>query len=155
MIQRIQTVYLIAAFVLMLFPSVFPAAQLLAAGGYLYELKLTGVFEVQGNAVQLLILYWPLVILLSVILIIHATAIILYRNRKLQMRLCIYNILLQAGLTGLMVFYLTRTFRETGAMEYSYKLPVVFPILAMILTYLAFRSVRKDELLVQAADRIR
>jgi hypothetical protein len=32
---------------------------------------------------------------------------------------------------------------------------VVFPVLAIILTYLAFRGIRKDEFLIRSIDRIR
>lgn len=155
MIQRIQTVYLIGAFVLTMLLFFFPVAQLLDEGGTLYAFSVNGIYGLQGEAGQMPVQQWPLVILLSIVLFVYATAVFLFKKRRLQMRLCIYNILLQAGMFGLLHYYLYRAIGETGATEHAYKLPVVIPILSMILTYLAFRSVRRDELMVQAADRIR
>jgi hypothetical protein len=37
----------------------------------------------------------------------------------------------------------------------SYRLPIVFPVISAILHYLAFRGIRKDELMVQALSRLR
>jgi hypothetical protein len=155
MIQRIQTLYLILALALMVLLLVFPAAQVIGEDMQLYQFKITGVYELSGSGPLLDMLYWPLLILVVIIMVIYLIAIFLFKRRRLQMRLCIYNILLLAGILGLMYYYLSFTFKETSAMEYSYKLPFVLPLIAMILTYLAFRAVRKDELLVRSIDRIR
>ena len=155
MVQRIQTLYLFLALVLMVLLLVFPAAQIIGEDMQLYQFKISGVYELSGSGSALYMLSWPLLILQVIIMIINLFAIFLFKRRRLQMRLCIYNILLLAGMMGLMYYYLSFTFRETSATEYSYKLPFVLPLIAMVLTYLAFRAIRKDEILVRSIDRIR
>jgi len=155
MIQRIQTLYLFLALVLMVLLLVFPVAEIMGEDKQLFQFKLSGIYEQSGTGSALYMLSWPLLILLLIIQLLYLIAIFLFKRRRLQMRLCIYNILLLAGMTALMYYYLSFTFRETIAEEHSYKLPFVLPVIAIILTYFAFRAIRRDEILIRSIDRIR
>ncbi len=155
MIQRIQTLYLFLALVMMVLLLVFPIAELMGEDNQLFQFRISGIYEQSGTGSALYMLSWPLLILMLIILFIYLAAIFLFKRRRLQMRLCIYNILLLAGMTGLMYYYLSFTFKETVAEEYSYKLPFVIPLIAIIITYLAFRAIRRDEILIRSIDRIR
>ena len=71
------------------------------------------------------------------------------------MRICVYNMLLQIGLLGLMYYYMSVIFRKMNAVEYSYRLAVILPVISIILTYLAYRGIRKDDILIRSMDKIR
>jgi len=86
------------------------------------------------------------------ICVLNLLIIFLYKRRLLQIRLCIYNILFLLGMTGVIFFTL---FNVESDPLVSPRLPIVFPIVAVILHYLAFRSIRRDELMVQALSRLR
>ena len=79
----------------------------------------------------------------------------MYKNRKLQIRFCVYGIILGFGMIGLMYYFWVVIFRQLDVDSYWLRMPVIFPVVAIILTYLAFRGIRKDEILVRSMDKIR
>ena len=44
---------------------------------------------------------------------------------------------------------------KIGEGDFVYKLPIVFPVINIILTYLAIRAIGRDEALVRSLDRLR
>lgn len=152
MIQRVQTIYLFIALILMVLMYFFPFAKIINVQGIVYTFEFDGVKKAADNAYILKTL--PTVILLSAICLINFIDIFLYKRRILQMRLCIFSMLLMLGLFGLNYYFLSAA--ESGIHgTIVYKYPFIFPIIAAILNYLAFRGIRKDELLVKAYERIR
>jgi hypothetical protein len=154
MIQRIQTLYLFFALVFISLMFFFPLAEFLSAENELYIFCFDGIQNekaMEGNYLQQTM---PVLILLSVISLVLFINIFLFKNRVLQMRLCIFDILLMLGLCGLMVYYILNTTKRLDATAY-YNYPLIFPLIAIILTYMAFRRIRHDELLVRSYDRIR
>lgn len=97
---------------------------------------------------------WALFAILLVVGTLSFLGIFLFTRRALQMRLCTFCIVL---LVGWYVAY--------GALAYMYckdmdvlfrtQLPVVLPAVAIILLYMAFRGIMKDEMLVRSLDRLR
>lgn len=70
------------------------------------------------------------------------------------MRLTVYNMILMVGLIGLGLYYALQ-----GAKELSGDLKLTFftimPVIAFILSLLAWRGVRRDYLMLKAVERIR
>lgn len=153
MIQRIQTVYLLFASVLMLLMLFFPWVKFLA-GEELYTFYFNGVKVLKESHPEMVVQTWTLAVLTIVIALISFVMIFLYKKRALQMRLSIYNMILMVALVGLIFYYAFTVSQELNAITY-YSFPVVFPVIAIVLTYLAFRSIRKDELLIKSYDRLR
>lgn len=86
--------------------------------------------------------------------------IFLYRRRLLQIRLCAVEMVLLLGALVMEAVYYFRfksLFAEMAVSEAhaSIKLPMIFPLLALVFVFLASRAIFRDELLVKAADRIR
>ncbi len=71
------------------------------------------------------------------------------------MRLCIFLMLISVGMIGMMFFYTWVAGNKFDATQTLYQWRFVIPPIAIILQFLAFRGIRKDELLVKAYDRIR
>lgn len=154
MIQRIQTVYLFGAMVLLSLMFFFPLAEFLSADNELYVFYVDGIKTegaLQGTYFQKTM---PVLILLSVVCLVLFINIFLFKNRVLQMRLCVFDIILMLGLCGLMVFYMLDAKSRLEAIA-SYNYTLIFPVIAAVLTYLAFRGIRRDELLVRSYERIR
>jgi lipid-A-disaccharide synthase-like uncharacterized protein len=83
--------------------------------------------------------------------------ICLYKNRKLQVRLCTGIILLQViGYIALFAFF-GRMFRNGLQVESMAVnlLPLSFPLFAIICTLLARKAIKRDEKLVRSLDRLR
>ena len=151
MIQRIQSVYLLAAVVLLIMILVLPIATLVNAQSDSFTYLFYGIVNSEG---KIALQAFPLAGLMVIMPIISLISIFLYKNRILQMRLCIYNILLMIGSIGLIWFYSYQA-KNNLFTETIFSFPIVLPVVAAILTYLAFRGIRKDEILVKSIDRIR
>jgi hypothetical protein len=156
MIQRIQTLYLLAAGVLMALMLFLPLAEVAGNGDMLYTVFSRGWYVTgDGGAAEPVIPAWPVFILAGVLTAMTLVNIFLYRKRKLQIRLCVYSIVLAFGLIGLIYYYFVIGFRQLEDPAYALRFPLVIPAVFIVLIYLAFRGIRKDEILVRAMDRIR
>lgn len=152
MIQRIQTLFLLGAAVFMTLMLFLPLASFVTEGGMSYTALSTGLHREDG---QMVYATWPVFILVIVTAFLLAGNIFLFRNRKLQIRICVYSIILEFGLIGLMYYFWVVILREVVTESYVIGIPVVFPAVAVILTYLAFRGIRKDEILIRSMDKLR
>ena len=147
MIQRIQTVYLLIVTALLV------AAMCLPMGSFTDDLG-THVFKPLGvdigNVHQST---WGLFTILMLSAIVAFATIFLYRNRILQIRMSIFNSLLLIGYyLAFIAFYIA--FKDaTNSFQIHWAL--CFPLIAIILNYLAIRAIGRDEVMVKAADRLR
>jgi len=147
MIQRIQTLYLLISAILVGLLFILPFAEIIDKEAiYIFNYQgilLNGSLKENGIAISILI---------SIILGLHGFAILNYKNRIRQMRVIVFSILLMIGLFGLFFFFTYYTFN--GA-QISYKISMAFPLVAIIIDYLAIRGIGKDEALIRSIDRIR
>ena len=154
MIQRIQTVYLFLSATLIFLIFMFPLAELLVSDNLLFIFRYRGIYELAENTEILTIQSLPLAILFGIIFLVNLISIFLFKNRMLQMRLSIFNIMLMLGSLGLAYYYIYIAFNELNTIVH-YSFVAIFPIISAILTYMAFRKIKKDEKLVKSLDRIR
>jgi len=153
MIQRIQSVYLFLAAVVVALIFVFPLAEVLIEG-IVYTFTYRGIYSISADKTELIIEALPLAILYGVALFVNVIAIFLYKKRALQMRFTVFNIILLLGSYALAYYYIFAAFKGMDTVI-NPDLGTVLPVIAAILNYLAFRGIRKDEKLVRSLDRIR
>jgi hypothetical protein len=147
MIQRIQTVYLFIAAVLIALLLVLDFAEL-AVNGQMYIFNAYGI--ISGD--QMIFNGLPVMGFIGLITLLHIAVIFMYKNRIRQIRVLAFTIILLLGLLGLMFYFLYAGFENA---EVAYKIPMTFPLIAAILDYLAIRAIGKDEALVRSLNRIR
>jgi hypothetical protein len=94
--------------------------------------------------------YTPFIVLAAVSFAVSFSGIFLFRKRVLQMRFCIYDIII---LIAFQIWIGYLFFRRVPGTTFS--ITSVFPIIASILVYLAFRYIEKDELLVRSSNSFR
>jgi hypothetical protein len=154
MIQRIQTLYLVIADLLVAVLFFVPLAEMVGKDGHLYHFGLSGLIAEGSADAKIIERTWPLFIFVCLILVINSLVIFLYRNRVLQIRLSTIVIFLLMGLTalGYYLIYRSNNLLEGG---YSLKVYLTFPLIAAVFIYLAIRGMAKDEHLVKSIDRIR
>jgi Domain of unknown function (DUF4293) len=143
MLQRIQTLYL-------LFAAACAAAMFLMPvyGGSLQDGAVKN-FMVSSN-----FLLFILVILLA---IIPFATIFLFKNRPLQMKLVWVSILLTI-VAIILVYVKAVDFGADKTLNFkasSFKVSAALPVLELILLFMAFGGIRKDEKLVRSVDRLR
>ena len=155
MIQRIQTIFLFAALALMVSMLLLPFAEIVGSDGAIYTFSSSGMSLAGVEGGTQILNAIPLSILIVALGAILLVTIFLFRNRRLQMRLCTYSIILEFGLIGLGYFYFFLAFRDIEVSNYSFSLPLIMPVLSIILIYLAYRGIRKDDILIRSIDKIR
>lgn len=147
MIQRIQTLYILLAGVLAAILFQLKLADL-TVNSELMEFYAKGILKGE----ELVFSGLPLLLFIGIISLLHLVVIFLYKKRILQIRLLVFTIILLLGLFG-MFFYFTYAGLE-GA-KVAFKIPVAFPLVAIILDWLAIRAIGKDEALIRSLNRIR
>lgn len=147
MIQRIQTVYIFLSAILIGSLFSLPFAEIADQNQlYLFDIRgivRNGTVHENGMAIALFI---------ALILLLHVFAFFSYKKRILQVRVLVFSILLMLGLFGLFYFF---TYYSFDHVQISFKIAVAFPLIAVVLDYLAIRNIGKDEALIRSIDRIR
>lgn len=141
MIQRIQSVWLLLAAI-----CAFVTYPLV-----LYVGKL-----VDGSERQFLLGdHFVLMIFIIALGIIALITIFLFKNRKLQFRLTILNIVLTIGYLFLQYVMIEQFKKDSAIQTGSYQVAAMLPLLVMIFLILAARGIYKDDKLVKSLDRLR
>jgi SNF family Na+-dependent transporter len=161
MIQRIQTIYLLLAAIAMALTLHFPLGTIVAGGDEI----ILNAFDVSiaGESVQATWLYTCLVVMLALPALLSVIIIFLYKNRLLQLRLCVSNIVLHLGALACIAVFCWRMSVGISALAQYQEVQRVFtlgwvsvmPVISIILVALAIRGISKDEALVRSLDRIR
>ncbi len=164
MIQRLQTLYLAAASLLLLCWFFSPLATFLV-GGQEFSFGIMGFSTQTAGAENIYLRTWPLLVLTAITSLISVVTIFLYKRRMIQIRLCIFNFIALIGLVGLMAYYVYQVkwaFEaaapqgvEVMSVVVKYTVVDAFPLVAALLTYLALRRIASDEALVRSMDRLR
>lgn len=151
MIQRIQTIYLILTIIL---------AFLFLSGDIIHfqngtAISLKGISTLQlENLSDPQLSTWPLTLFSLIVPVIAFATIFLFRNRPLQMKFTLFLILMIIFQIGA-VIYFTMAVDKTFRTELQPGIKLVFPVLMLIFSALAYRGINKDEELVKSYDRLR
>jgi hypothetical protein len=141
MIQRIQSIWLFLA----------AACAFIAYTLSLYVGKLADnterVFLIGGSLL--------LVVMLIGTGLLALVTIFLYKNRKLQFRLCILGVILSIGIIALEYFFVESFKKENLIVSGTYQLGALLPIVMVVLFIFASRGIYRDERLVKSVDRLR
>lgn len=152
MIQRIQSLYLLAVAAMMATAVFTPLAAFLAGAE---EFKLYA-FALKGAEQSFPTVYMGIVVALAAI--VPLVTIFMYKKRLLQIRMCAVEIVLLLGAIAFMAIYYYLSGRMFSELEFhaqSFRIAMVFPLVSLILVYMAARAIFKDEMLVRSLDRIR
>ena len=155
MIQRIQTVYFLAIVILSSLAFFMPVATLYDAvntfsldyRGFVTEILGETIFLNSANT-------WSLKIISGLIPLIALTIIFLYKKRSLQLRLSLVNMILMLGYYAILFLTVTQGTKSLEAIL-SWKIPASFPLVCIILNWLAFRAIGKDIALLKSLNRLR
>lgn len=154
MIQRIQSLYLLAASFILLPVYFQPLANIQISENLFLQFfhnRITGSDPEAFNTTET----WPVTILLSILIGISLFVIFQYKNRVRQIRLCIFNIILHFGLVGLIYFYTKYTLNQYNGIQSVFLWPVLLLFASIIFNYMALKMIQKDELLIKSIDRLR
>ena len=153
MIQRVQTLWLLAALILQTFLWFFPFASFSQEAGQNVKISLNSLPNTVENAFTgYLSLYvcWAIATLSALI------AIFLFKKRKQQMKICVYGMISSLLFGGFAWITAVKLAKSTQAeLNMATSLSLYLPALSLICFVLALKYIRKDEALVKSLDRIR
>ena len=132
----------------------FPLAEMADQRGEFYYFDLTGIYEGTGATSVKIEPVFPLRFLVIVTAVLSFMTIFFFKRRILQIRICIFNIMMHIGFYALFFFYYFHA-RSRLDIIADFKMTVIFPVIAVILVFLATRGIRRDEMIVRSYDRIR
>jgi hypothetical protein len=148
MIQRKQTLFLLAVAIIAICQFFFPFQTLT------FNEKFWDICLMPGCSADIISsnIYAPM-ILNSLVLILSVVVIFLFKNRVLQYKLATLLILLNVFIVGF--FFLLNFTKEGTEGIISYQFGSFLPVIGAVFAFLAAHFIKKDEQLVRSADRIR
>ncbi len=153
MIQRIQTLFLLAALVCMLLLFLFPYGYIVSPENEIIEFFVLGT-EYSGKQNEINFPILPVSINVIIVCLITFMTILLFKKRMLQIRLSFFNLIMQLG-TMILMYYFIYNANKTLGWELQLSVMIILPLAAMIFTFLAIRGIGRDEALVRSVNRIR
>lgn len=160
-IQRIQSLFLLCTAIVNALLFLMPVATITIPNNFTYEFYTAKVVQI-GQPSVFIAWNWMSMIL-NIATILLATATIFVHKKKtqsvkptlfLQLRLCITNMILQLGLVTLLWLQLQGRAGDLNA-NWQANISFIFPVIGIILTWLALRYIVKDIALLKSFDRIR
>lgn len=149
MIQRIQSVYLLIVTILMVVCLCNPVGSIIADNHEISEFTNLCIHMSDGTKDYA---PWALFVILLLVAGVSLVTIFLFKKRMLQIRLTIFSCILLIGYyLVLAAFY----FMLAEGTSFAPSWMVCLPFVALILNWLAIRSIGADEALVKAYDRLR
>jgi len=155
MIQRIQSIYLLFAALVIAALFVFPLVHGVYVNGQPETIMVTGVFkDVNGQSTHTEI-FIPLIIGTAFTALLPFSVIFMYKNRRRQINLC-YGLMLVIIAFS---YWVSQTVKNAiGGANLSmsnYGIGIILMSLSLLLIVIAQKSIQKDEKLVRSADRLR
>lgn len=150
MLQRIQTLFLLFAAAAMLVASVTPLATFLYNGDKVV-FEAIGVY-LNGNLNDVT---WGLFAVGLLSSVLSLLTVFLYKERMLQIRLSVFNVVVMIGFYLYLGFLLYKLFPLESLQFQKIGIGITMPLIAIILTFLAIRKIGADEALVRSFHRLR
>src|ERR1700743_3231050 len=155
MIQRIQSIYLLLASLVIFALFLFPLVHNVYVDGVPSTIKVTGIFQDAGGAQAHTQSFIALIAATAIVAIIPLILIFLYKNRKQQRMLGYVYILVIFGYS----FWMAQTVKSfTGGAELTtnnFGIGALLSTVSIILVLGAAKAIQRDENLVKSADRLR
>lgn len=145
MIQRIQSIYLACAVLIGGVLLFIPLGEIGEA-----NFKASFIQLPEGEVHQI----YALPIVMGLATVLSLGAIGSYKNRKIQMKITLLSMVMHLTFLAVAGYYF-KTFADQLSAEISLNMVAVFPIIAVIFLFMAYRAIKKDDDLVKSVDRLR
>ncbi len=158
MLQRIQSIYLLAAALIAVLLFAMPLVEYDRVDHQRFSLTVMGLETVDDVPVTDVSLKLPLHVLAGVLAAMLLACIFFFKNRPRQIRFVRFTYLV--SVTLLVAEWITHSsvrayLEQDNSLAYSLLPAFYLPFACIVLALLAERAIRKDEDLVRSADRLR
>ncbi len=160
MIQRIQTLFLLVAFVASVLLFFFPFASIYSGDGMAYyKFYVYGFINKSPDSESIFsfMTTLPLLLLNAIVAAAALGAVFLYKNRIRQLKVVRLTIFMEIVFIGLVLFVYNKIIEKNlmASPNYQDEFAIYFPLISLVFLVLANRFILKDEKLVRSVDRLR
>ena len=161
MLQRVQTIYMLAGVIAILMLFIFPLATF-SNSIATFELSAFGLTSVT-ETVPFDAMRWTLMCVLLIMFALPLVAIFMYKNHKRQLRLLIFTAVLDALFYALYYLWEIPACEDLFAVATAVRecesastfLPAIMPAISIFCCIMAIKGVVYDMALLSSADRLR
>lgn len=150
MIQRIQTIFLLIAAILMAV-TVFSPLAILEGANRIVTFYPYGAIEAGNMAYTT----WGVIVFTCLAVLLPLINVFLYKKRRMQIKICSLTILVIVLFYVTMYAYIYSIMAKNGLSLEGVKYGIILPAIALIFIVLASVNIKKDERLIQSLNRIR
>ncbi|PWK73751.1 uncharacterized protein DUF4293 [Mucilaginibacter oryzae] len=155
MLQRIQSIYLLFAGLVLLALFFFPLAHNVYIDDKPSSIMVTGIYQDVNGVQQHTQSFVALSVITGIVALVPLVIIFLYKNRKQQIALCYSAMLVLIGYS----FWMAQTVKSAAGSitldTHTMGIGLFLTSLSIVLIILAKKNIQKDEKLVRSADRLR
>ena len=155
MLQRIQSIWLLLASLVIFSLFLFPLVHNVYVGGVPSTIKVTGIYQDLNGVQAHTQSFIALIAATAVIGILPLILIFLFRNRKQQIALCYGYIVVIIGYS----FWVSQTVKSftegANLATNNFGIGALLSSVSIVLVIMAAKAIQRDEKLVKSADRLR
>ncbi|QQL48328.1 DUF4293 domain-containing protein [Mucilaginibacter ginkgonis] len=155
MIQRIQTVYLFFAGLLIFALFFFPLAHHVYVNNVPSMIKVTGIYQDNGSQQMQTQSFTALTIATAVVALVPIVIIFLFRNRKRQANFCYLAMAIIIGYSFWTAQTVKNVVGDIVLGTNNLGIGIFLSCISIFLLIMAMKAIRKDDALVRSADRLR
>jgi len=155
MLQRIQSVYLLFASLVIFALFLFPLVHNVYINGIPSTIKVTGIYQdISGQQVHAQT-FVALIAATAIVAVLPLILIFLYKDRKQQLALCYVYIVIIIGYS----FWVSQTVKSVtegfNMTTDNFGIGALLSSISIVLVIIATKAIQRDEKLVKSADRLR
>lgn len=155
MLQRIQTIYFIAALIVTALIFFVPIVILTNSSGAVFNIYYNGLWKLNPPTAEIITGSFAIPVAAIAAIVSVFAAIMSYKKRLQQIKLSWVSIVL-LFIYGLTMIVTSHFLAEKNNLEIiSFPWLFLTPATAMICNYLAIKAIKRDEKLVRSVDRLR
>lgn len=155
MLQRIQSIYLLLAGLVMFALFLFPVAHNVYINSIPSTISVTGIYQDVNGVQAHTQSFVALIAGTAIVGILPFILIFLYKNRKQQIMYCYLYILVIIGYS----FWMVQTIKSvTGGLSLDTKnfgIGALLSSISIVFVIMAVKAIQRDEKLIKSADRLR
>jgi hypothetical protein len=155
MLQRIQSVYLLFASLILFSLFLFPLVHNVYVAGVPSTIKVTGIFQDLNGAQVHTQTFVALIAATAVVAIIPLILVFLYKNRKQQILLCYVYIFIIFGYSFWTAQAVKTATDGANLNTNNFGIGALLSSISIVLVLIAAKAIQRDEKLVKSADRLR
>jgi FtsH-binding integral membrane protein len=156
MLQRIQSIYLFAASLVLFALYFFPLAHNVYVNNAQVTISVTGIFQNVNGVQKNIESFTALTAVTAIVALIPLVIIFLFKNRKQQLAFCYGAILALFGYSFWMAQTVKKAVGEGVQLDtHSMGIGLFLTSISIVMLLLATKGIKNDEKLIKSADRLR